>query len=78
MSIRRVVVRLHGSLVQSVGKREVVLLLRNNEDIGKIVERLGLDEQENLMFMIGDKVVYEDYVPRDGDVIDIYPLSFGG
>ena len=78
MSIRRVVVRLHGSLVQSVGKREVVLLLRNNEDIGKIVECLGLDEQENLMFMIGDKVVYEDYVPRDGDVIDIYPLSFGG
>ena len=78
MSIRRVVVRLHGSLVQSVGKREVVLLLRNNEDIGKIVECLGLDEQEKLMFMIGDKVVYEDYVPRDGDVIDIYPLSFGG
>lgn len=78
MAIRRVVVRLHGSLARSGAREEVVVVLRGDEDLSRIAELVGLSRREGLMFMVGGEVVYEDYVPRDGDVIDIYPLSFGG
>jgi len=55
-----------------------VVVLRGDEDLRRIAELVGLSRREGLMFMVGGEVVYEDYVPRDGDVIDIYPLSFGG
>ena len=85
--MKKVVIRLHGTLCTGSSVCEVEVLVPEGEGLASIVRKVLRDHLggrsvdnvlESLMFMVGEDVVYEDYVPKEGEVVDVYPLSFGG
>jgi len=85
--MKKVTIRLHGLLCSRGSVCEVEVEASKDEKLASIMRKIvrntlrgdsASNILDSLMFMVGENVVYEDYVPKEGEVVDVYPLSFGG
>jgi len=77
-------VRLFAGLHQMVGKREIILDIREGATVRQLRERLGEEYPVTQAFLptlvcaVGEEYVPGDYVLQEGDMVALIPPVSGG
>mgnify|MGYP000901329675 FL=1 len=71
-------IKVHGHLYWYAGKKWELELEVKPEPIEKILEEIGIPLGEVSFVAKDSKKVELEYLPMDGDTLDVYPVVGGG
>lgn len=69
---------LHAHLRHYTGNKNITLQIPENETLEQTLSRLEVPLSEVTVFIIDGKKVYEDFIPKDKDIIEVIPAISGG
>jgi molybdopterin converting factor small subunit len=77
-----VTIRLYGSLKEHLqgdeADRPLIIKLRNETTIEKILESLMIPVEEVVVTLVNSSAVGKSHSLKDGDVVDVFPPPIGG
>lgn len=72
----KVTIRLWGRLAEQAGKREFHIVVRTLRELKEIlIKRFNND---NFALAVNEKIVNDNIILREGDVVDVIPPVSGG
>ncbi|NLM42983.1 MAG: hypothetical protein GX201_03040 [Clostridiales bacterium] len=70
--------QVHGHLYWYAGKKNELEVEIEPKDVETILEQIGIPIGEVSFVAIDNKKVGFEYIPNDGDILDVYPVVGGG
>lgn len=70
--------KIHGHLYWYASKKQELEIEVKPQTIENILEEIGIPIGEVSFVATGNKKIGFEYVPNDGDALDVYPVVGGG